>query len=146
MPGAKNIQVDEQAQEELKALAASRTSAVRLWERATIIMELAAGTAKQEICQATGACPADCAALGTAISAAGDGWTERRAAIGSAAHHRAREDRADRTENDPRNSCRFHALEHTEFGCGDGCERLFDQSDLEGTEVTAASGKDIQVE
>jgi transposase len=54
MPGAKNIQVDEQAQEELKALAASRTSAVRLWERATIIMELAAGTAKQEIAKQLG--------------------------------------------------------------------------------------------
>ena len=54
MPGAENIQLDEQAQEKLKALAASRTSAVRLWERATIIMELAAGTAKQEIAKQLG--------------------------------------------------------------------------------------------
>src|SRR5258708_18056764 len=54
MPGAENIQLDEQSQEELKSLAASRTSAVRLWERATIIMELAAGTAKQEIAKQLG--------------------------------------------------------------------------------------------
>ena len=49
MPDTQNIQLDEQSQEKLKALAASRTSAVRLWERATIIVELAAGRAKQEI-------------------------------------------------------------------------------------------------
>jgi len=54
MPGAENIQLDEQAREELKALAASRTSAVRLWERATIIMELAAGRAKQELAKQLG--------------------------------------------------------------------------------------------
>ena len=42
MPGAGNIQLDEQSQEKLKSLAASRTSGVRLWERATIVMELAA--------------------------------------------------------------------------------------------------------
>ncbi len=54
MPGAENIQMDEQAQEELKALAASRTSAVRLWERATIILGLAAGRAKQEIANQLG--------------------------------------------------------------------------------------------
>src|SRR5271156_5284490 len=54
MPGAENIQVDERAQAKLKAIAASRTSAVRLWERATIIMELAAGTAKQEIARQLG--------------------------------------------------------------------------------------------
>ena len=54
MPGAENIQLDEQAWEELKALAASRTSAVRLWERATIIMELAAGRAKQELAKQLG--------------------------------------------------------------------------------------------
>lgn len=54
MPGAQNIQLDEQAQEELKSLAASRTSAVRLWERATIIMELAAGRAQQEIAKQLG--------------------------------------------------------------------------------------------
>jgi putative transposase len=54
MPGAKNIQLDEQSQEELKALAASRTSAVRLWERASIILGLAAGRAKQEIAKQLG--------------------------------------------------------------------------------------------
>ena len=54
MPGAENIQLDGQAQEALKSLAVSRTSAVRLWERATIIMELAAGRAKQEIAQQLG--------------------------------------------------------------------------------------------
>ncbi len=54
MPGAENIQLDEHSQEKLKSLAASRTSAVRLWERATIIMELAAGTAKQEIAKQLG--------------------------------------------------------------------------------------------
>jgi transposase len=54
MPGAENIQLDEQAREELKALAASRTSAVRLWERATIILELAAGRAKQELAKQLG--------------------------------------------------------------------------------------------
>jgi transposase len=54
MPAAANIQLDEQAQEELKSLAASRTSAVRLWERATIILGLAAGRAKQEIAKQLG--------------------------------------------------------------------------------------------
>lgn len=54
MPGAENIQLDEQAREELKALAASRTCAVRLWERATIIMELAAGRTKQELAKQLG--------------------------------------------------------------------------------------------
>ena len=54
MLGAENIQLDEQSQEELKSLAASRTSAVRLWERATIIMELAAGRAKQELAKQLG--------------------------------------------------------------------------------------------
>jgi len=54
MPDAENIQLDEQSLEKLKALAASRTSAVRLWERATIIMELAAGRAKQEIAKQLG--------------------------------------------------------------------------------------------
>jgi len=54
MPGAENIQLDEQAHEKLKSLAASRTSAVRLWERASIILGLAAGTAKQEIAKQLG--------------------------------------------------------------------------------------------
>jgi transposase len=54
MPGAENIQLDEPSREELKSLAASRTSAVRLWERANIIMELAAGKAKQEIAKPLG--------------------------------------------------------------------------------------------
>ena len=54
MPDTKNIQLDEQAQEELKSLAASRTSAVRSWERATIILGLAAGRAKQEIANQLG--------------------------------------------------------------------------------------------
>jgi transposase len=54
MPDAENIQLDEPAQEKLKALAASRTAAVRLWERATIVLELAAGTAKQEIARQLG--------------------------------------------------------------------------------------------
>jgi len=54
MPVAANIQLDEQAQDELKSLAASRTSAVRLWERATIILGLAAGRAKQEIAKQLG--------------------------------------------------------------------------------------------
>lgn len=54
MPGTKNIQLDEPSQKELKSLAASRTSAVRLWERATIILELAVGTAKQEIAEKLG--------------------------------------------------------------------------------------------
>jgi transposase len=54
MPRAGNIQLDEQARQELQSLAASRTSAVRLWQRATIIMELAVGTAKQEIAKRLG--------------------------------------------------------------------------------------------
>ena len=54
MPGAENIRLDEQAQQELKSLAARRKSPVRLWERATIILELAAGTAKQEIAKQLG--------------------------------------------------------------------------------------------
>lgn len=54
MPGARNIQLDEQSQQELKSLAASRTSAVRLWQRATIIVELAVGTAKQEVAKRLG--------------------------------------------------------------------------------------------
>ena len=54
MPAAANIQLDEQAQEELESLAASRTSAVRLWERASIILGLAAGRAKQEIAEQLG--------------------------------------------------------------------------------------------
>jgi transposase len=54
MPGAEKIQLDEQSRKELKSLAASRTSTVRLWERATIIMELAVGTAKQEIAKRLG--------------------------------------------------------------------------------------------
>jgi transposase len=54
MPGAENIQLDEQSQQELKSLAASRTSAVRLWQRATIVLELAAGKAKQEIAKRMG--------------------------------------------------------------------------------------------
>jgi transposase len=54
MPGAENIQLDEQAHEKLKSLAASRTSAVRLWERASIILGLAAGRAKQEIAKQLG--------------------------------------------------------------------------------------------
>ena len=54
MPSAENIQLDEPAQEKLQALAASRTCEVRLWQRATIILELAAGTAKQEIAKQLG--------------------------------------------------------------------------------------------
>ena len=54
MPGAQKIQLDESSQKALKSLAASRTSAVRLWERATIIMELAVGTAMQEIAEQLG--------------------------------------------------------------------------------------------
>jgi transposase len=54
MPGSETIQLDEQSHEELQSLIASRTSAVRLWERATIIMELAAGRAKQEIAELLG--------------------------------------------------------------------------------------------
>ena len=53
MPGAE-IQLDEQSRKELKSLAASRTSGVRLWERATIVLELAAGSAKQEIAHQLG--------------------------------------------------------------------------------------------
>jgi transposase len=54
MPGTANIQLDEQAQEKLESLAASRTSAVRTWERANIILGLAAGRAKQEIAKQLG--------------------------------------------------------------------------------------------
>jgi transposase len=54
MPGAENIQLDEQSREKLKSLAGSRTSAVRLVERAIIIVELAAGRAKQEIAKQLG--------------------------------------------------------------------------------------------
>jgi transposase len=54
MPGAENIQLDQQAHAKLKSLVASRTSAVRLWERASIILGLAAGTAKQEIAKQLG--------------------------------------------------------------------------------------------
>jgi transposase len=54
MPGAENIQLDEQSLEKLKSLVASRTSPVRLWERASIILGLAAGRAKQEIAKQLG--------------------------------------------------------------------------------------------
>ena len=54
MPGAENIQLDEQSLEKLKSLVASRTSPVRLWERASIILGSAAGTAKQEIAKQWG--------------------------------------------------------------------------------------------
>jgi transposase len=54
MPGAETIQLDEQSHEALKSLAASRTSAVRLWQRATVVMQLAVGTAKQEIAEQLG--------------------------------------------------------------------------------------------
>jgi transposase len=54
MPGAENIQLDEHSQEELKSLARSRTSAVRMAERASIVVELAAGRAKQEIAEQLG--------------------------------------------------------------------------------------------
>jgi len=54
MPGAENIQLDEHAQEQLQSLARSRTCAVRRAERARIIVELAAGRAKQEIAKQLG--------------------------------------------------------------------------------------------
>jgi putative transposase len=54
MPGTENIQLDEQSQAELKSLAGSRTSAVSLVERATIIVQLAAGRAKREIAEQLG--------------------------------------------------------------------------------------------
>ena len=54
MPRAENIQLDEQSQAELKSLAGSRTSAVRLVERAIIIVQLAAGRGKQEIAKQLG--------------------------------------------------------------------------------------------
>jgi transposase len=54
MPGTKNIQLDEAAQKELKSLASSRTSEVRLWQRATILLELAAGRAQQQIARQVG--------------------------------------------------------------------------------------------
>jgi putative transposase len=54
MPGAENIQLDEQSQAELKSLAGSRTSAARLVERAMIIVQLAAGKARQEIAEQLG--------------------------------------------------------------------------------------------
>ena len=54
MPSAENIQLDEPSLEKLKSLVASRTSEVRLWERATILMELAAGKAQQEIAKQLG--------------------------------------------------------------------------------------------
>jgi transposase len=54
MPGAENIQLDGQSQEELKSLAGGRVSAVRVAERAIIIVELAAGRTKQEIAKQLG--------------------------------------------------------------------------------------------
>ncbi len=54
MPSAENIQLDEQSQEELKSLARSRASVVRMAERASIIVGLAAGRAKQEIAEHLG--------------------------------------------------------------------------------------------
>jgi len=54
MRGTKNIQLDEASQKKLKSLASRRTSEVRLWQRATIILELAAGKAKQEIARQMG--------------------------------------------------------------------------------------------
>ena len=54
MPGAETIQLDEKSHAALKSLIASRTSAVRLWERANIILQLAMGTAKQEIAKQLG--------------------------------------------------------------------------------------------
>jgi transposase len=54
MPGAATIQLDEQSHAALKSLAASRTSPLRLWERASIILGLAAGRAKQEIAKHLG--------------------------------------------------------------------------------------------
>lgn len=54
MPGAENIQLDGQSQEELKSLAGSRASAVRIAERASIIVALAAGRAKREVAEQLG--------------------------------------------------------------------------------------------
>jgi transposase len=54
MPGAEDIHLDEQTQKELESLAASRTSAVRSWERAKIILGLASGKAKKEIAEQLG--------------------------------------------------------------------------------------------
>jgi transposase len=54
MPGAEDIHLDEQEQGELRSFAASRTTAVRMWERAKIILGLAAGHAKEEVAEQLG--------------------------------------------------------------------------------------------
>ena len=43
MPGAEKIQLDEQAQQNLQSIAANRTSEVRSWERASIILVVVGG-------------------------------------------------------------------------------------------------------
>src|SRR5215470_9879519 len=54
MLGTTTIQLDDKSYAALKSLSASRTSAVRLWERASIILLLTVGTAKQEIAEQLG--------------------------------------------------------------------------------------------
>jgi transposase len=54
MSQAASIQLDEQSQERLRTLAASRTAAARMVERAKIIVRLAAGKAKKEIAEQLG--------------------------------------------------------------------------------------------
>src|SRR5258708_26198521 len=54
MARGRNITVDEKSEEEMKSLAARRTSEVRRVERALIILGLAAGRAKKEIAEQLG--------------------------------------------------------------------------------------------
>lgn len=54
MPGAENIQLDEQSQVTLDSLASSRKSEARLVERALIILGLVAGRTKKEIAEQLG--------------------------------------------------------------------------------------------
>jgi hypothetical protein len=146
MPGAENIQLDEQSQQELKSLAASRTSAVRLWQRATIVLELAAGKAKQEIAKRLGVARQTVLRLEQRFLQRGmDGLNDaprpgRPATIGP---EKIAQIVRKTTHETPG---RFHSLEHAKFGSRDGSERLLGKPDLAKAQVAAASGEDVQIE
>src|SRR6202167_634994 len=98
-------------------------------------------------CRASGDRAADGMAMGTALSGARDaGGAGGRAPVGTATRDPAREDRADRPQDDSGNAAGLHALEHTEPGRAGGSERLLHRPDLAGPRFEAVPGAYVQVE
>jgi len=144
MPGAQNIQLDEHSREELNSLAHSRTAAVRMAERAVIILELAAGRAKQEIAKLLGVTRQT--VLRRELRFQQQGMAGLNDAPRSGRPRTIAPEQIAQIVLKTTSETPVDALEHAEFGRRDGRERLLDKPDLAGAEAATASGEDLQIE